>query len=79
VIVADPWQGKGLGPKLIQRVIEIAKENGVRTLSGDVLAENHPMLGLVKKMGFNVLRPDEGTCQVELDLASWTAADYEED
>ncbi len=78
VIVADPWQGKGLGPKLMERVIEIAKGNGVRTLSGDVLAENHPMLGLVKKMGFNVLRPDEGTCQVELDLASWTAAGHED-
>ncbi len=75
VIVADPWQGKGLGPKLIEKVIEIAKENGVRTLLGDVLAENHPMLGLVKKMGFNVLRPDEGTCEVELDLAPGTRAD----
>ena len=29
VIVADPWQGKGLGQKLIERVIEIARENGV--------------------------------------------------
>ena len=78
VIVGDPWQGKGLGPKLIEQVIEIAKENGVRTLSGDVLAENHPMLGLVKKMGFNVFTPEEGTCQVELDLASWTGT-YHED
>ena len=77
VIVADPWQGKGLGPKLIERVIEIAKENGVRTLSGEVLAENHPMLGLVKKIGFRVLTPEEGSCRVELDPASWTGADYE--
>ncbi len=51
VIVADPWQGKGLGQKLIERVIEIAKENGVRTLSGEVLAENRPMLDLAKKDG----------------------------
>jgi acetyltransferase len=74
VIVADPWQGERLGLKLIERVIQIAKENGVRTLSGDVLAENRPMLGLVKKMGFNFLRPEEGTCRVELDLASRTGA-----
>jgi acetyltransferase len=78
VIVADPWQGKGLGPKLIERVIEIAKDNGVRTLSGEVLAENHPMLGMVKKMGFTLLKPDEGTCRVELDPVSWTGADYED-
>ncbi len=78
VIVADPWQGEGLGPKLIERTIEIAKENGVRTLSGEVLAQNRPMLGLVKKMGFTILEPDEGTCRVELDPASWTGADYED-
>jgi ribosomal protein S18 acetylase RimI-like enzyme len=58
--------------KLVEQVIEIAKENGVRTLSGDVLAENRRMLGLVKKMGFNLLRPEMGTCRVELDLASRT-------
>jgi acetyltransferase len=72
VIVADRWQGAGLGMKLVEQVIEIAKENGVRTLSGDVLAENRRMLGLVKKMGFNLLRPEMGTCRVELDLASRT-------
>ncbi|MHC1729064.1 MAG: GNAT family N-acetyltransferase [Syntrophobacteraceae bacterium] len=78
VIVADPWQGKGLGPKLIERVIEIAKENEVRTLSGEVLTQNQPMLGLVKKMGFKLLTPEEGTCRVELDVTSWAAAEYED-
>ena len=70
VIIADPWQGKGLGEKLIERVIEIARENGVRTLSGDVLPENERMLSLVKKLGFKLLRLEEGTCKVELDLSS---------
>ena len=32
VIVADPWHGKGLGEKLISRVIEIARDNGVKSL-----------------------------------------------
>lgn len=76
VIVADPWQGKGLGEKLIERVIEIARENGVQTLVGDVLPENEKMLSLVKKIGFKLLRLEEGTCKVELDLASWPPADY---
>ena len=72
VIVADRWQRAGLGMKLIEQVIEIAKENGVGTLFGEVLAENRPMLGLVKKMGFNILSPDMGTCRVELDPTSRT-------
>ena len=78
VIVADPWQGEGLGPKLIERTIEIAKENGVGTLYGEVLALNRPMLDISKKIGFNILTCEEGTCRIELDLASWAGADYED-
>jgi acetyltransferase len=78
VLVADPWQGEGLGPKLIERTIEIAKENGVGTLYGEVLALNRPMLDISKKMGFNILSPEDGTCRIELDLASWTQVDYED-
>ena len=68
VIVADPWHGKGLGEKLISRVIEIARDNGVKSLWGEVLAGNEPMLGLVKKMGFTLHPPDEGVRRVEMVL-----------
>ena len=68
VIVADPWQGKGLGEKLIYRVIEIARDNGVKFLWGEVLAANLPMLGLVKKMGFILHPPEEGVRRVEMTL-----------
>jgi len=68
VIVADHWHGKGLGEKLISRVIEIARDNGVKSLWGEVLAENVPMLGLMRKMGF-ILKPlEEGVRRVEMDL-----------
>ena len=60
VIVADPWQGKGLGEKLIERVIEIARDNGVKMLYGEVLATNLPMLGLMKKTGFSIKAFDDG-------------------
>ncbi len=68
VIVADPWQGKGLGEKLFSRVIEIARDYGVKSLWGEVLAENVPMLGLVKKMGFTLQAPEEGVRRVEMNL-----------
>jgi acetyltransferase len=68
VIVADPWHGKGLGEKLISRVIEIAREYGVKSLWGEVLAENVPMLGLVKKMGFTLQSPEEGVRRVGMNL-----------
>ena len=68
VIVADPWHGKGLGEKLISRVIEIARDNGVKSLWGEVLAGNVPMLGLVKKTGFTLHPPEEGVRRVEMVL-----------
>ena len=54
VIIADPWQGKGLGPKLVERITEIAREQGVKFLTGDVLAQNQPMLEMVKRLGFSL-------------------------
>jgi acetyltransferase len=69
VIVADPYQGKGLGPKLIDRLIEICRENGVKLLHGEVLSDNDPMLDLVRKMGFTLNKDvGEGTVKVELEL-----------
>jgi acetyltransferase len=69
VIVADPWQGKGLGEKLIERVIEIARDNEVKVLWGEVLAANLPMLSLVKKLGFTIRDAQEGVRHVEMTLA----------
>ncbi len=69
VLVADPWQGLGLGQKLIERVIEVARETGVKHLWGEVLAENQPMLEMVKKLGFTIKRdPDSNTRRVSLEL-----------
>lgn len=70
VIVADPWQGKGLGEKLIEQVIEIARDNGVKMLWGDVLATNLPMLSLVKKIGFIVKEAEEGVRRVNMPLVA---------
>lgn len=70
VIVADPWQNKGLGEKLIEEVIKIAKDCGVKKLWGEILAANEPMLKLVRKLGFTILEAEEGLRRVELDLTA---------
>ncbi len=67
LIVADHWHGKGLGSKLLERLMDIARELGVKRLWGEVLSDNHPMLDLVRKFGF-VLKADReaGTVHVEM-------------
>jgi acetyltransferase len=69
VIVADPWQGKGLGPKLVEGVIDIAREQGVKVLWGEVLAQNQPMIEMVRRLGFTLKKDAEGqTVRAEMKL-----------
>jgi acetyltransferase len=60
VLVADAWQGKGLGARLITHVAQIARAAGFRRIEGYVLQENRIMLRLARRMGFKVRRdPDD--------------------
>jgi acetyltransferase len=54
VAVGDSWQGKGIGAALMESLVSIAKERGVESIRGDVLAENNHMLALARKLGFAV-------------------------
>lgn len=60
----------GLGRNLLLRLIDIARDRGIRRLHGDVLAENAPMLGLSRACGFSIrtVADDPGCRRVELSL-----------
>jgi len=58
--VADAWQGCGLGRLLLERVIDAARRNDVRRLTGDVLAANARMLALARRFGFRIEPHPEG-------------------
>jgi acetyltransferase len=67
-IVADPWQGLGLGTKMVDYMIEICKDRGLERIYGIMLPDNHRAIKLMKKMGFQVEYLDEGTVKATLDL-----------
>jgi len=52
VIVADDWQGKGIGAALLEKCLFIAGNCGLESVHGAVLSENTQMLALGKKLGF---------------------------
>ena len=54
IVVADDWQGQGLGRELLTRLVDTAAARGVKWIGGDVLAINWPMLALAKALGFSV-------------------------
>jgi acetyltransferase len=70
--VADAWQHRGLGRALMERLMDAARERGFRRLTGEVLADNGKMLGLMERLGFAVRRdPDDpGIRRVERALVS---------
>jgi acetyltransferase len=69
VLVADPWQGKGIGAELLKKCLNLAGEKWIERISGLVLAENTQMLSLGKKLGFEHHRiPQSGTFELRIDL-----------
>lgn len=58
LVVADGWQGHGLGSELMRAIIEHARGRGLLWMRGDVLFENPKMLRLARRLGFTV-RPHE--------------------
>jgi len=69
VLVGDAWQGKGVGAELLKNSLRIARERGIETIWGLVLAENIQMLALARKMGFEIRHvPDSNTFDLRIDL-----------
>lgn len=56
VVVADAWQGAGLGERLVSLLIEQAWLAGIRGLSGVTRLQNAPMQRLASKLGFSFSR-----------------------
>ncbi|MFC4111191.1 GNAT family N-acetyltransferase [Nonomuraea zeae] len=50
VVVADQWQGFGLGPRLIDTLLLRAAVRGAKTVGMDVLGENRRVLRLIRRI-----------------------------
>jgi acetyltransferase len=54
LVLADAWQGQGLGRRLLETLLEHAASAGIREAVGVVLATNVAMLRLARSLGFAV-------------------------
>lgn len=68
IIIADCWQGLGLGTKLLDYVLDICKEKKVETLHAFIMADNHQSIKLFKTMGFKIKPEDMSIIKATLDL-----------
>lgn len=71
VVVADAWQGRGVGTCLLLNLRRLATEAGIRHVEASVLPDNRRMLGLARELGFSLkaLKPaDYSTIELGKEL-----------
>jgi acetyltransferase len=52
ILVSDQYQKQGLGTELLRRLIQIARDQKLHRVSGELLRDNLAMQIIVKKLGF---------------------------
>ncbi len=67
-LVSDRYQGLGLGTKLVDYTLDIAKEKGVENLYAIMLPDNYRAISLTRKMGFDLEYLSDSTVKGTLDL-----------
>lgn len=59
VVVADEWQGQGLGEQLLRALLEHAGRAGVERVGGVTRIGNIRMRALARKLGFGIVRDED--------------------
>jgi acetyl coenzyme A synthetase (ADP forming)-like protein len=69
-VIEDPYQGKGIGTKLMEWLANVARDNGITTFEASVLAENEEMMTVFRDYGFHIISHlEEGEYQVSFPIA----------
>ena len=56
IVLADAWQGKGIGNRLLHHALVCAASYGIEEVWGPVISTNAGMLRLGEKLGFHIER-----------------------
>ena len=69
LLVNDRFQRQGLGTVLLERLLDVGREEGLHRITAEILPENRAMQRLSKKFGFRLRRDlEEGVVKADLDL-----------
>ena len=68
IVVADEWQRRGLGSRLLALLVDRASSRGLKRMRGDILAINAPMTAFAKAHGFTVTRSPHDLTELHAEL-----------
>ena len=54
LVIADDFNGKGLGSRMMLSIMDVARDKGLSEIDGLVLANNPGMLKLMKSLGYTI-------------------------
>ena len=68
VVVADEWQGRGVGTQLMRELVARAAASGIPKLTATTLHENAGARALLRRVGFRTASIGGGNVELELEL-----------
>jgi acetyltransferase len=69
IVLADAWQGRGIGKRLLERLAAVARSRGLKEIYGDVLSTNRPMLEMCRRLGYRLGRGADDPTLTRVTLA----------
>jgi CRP-like cAMP-binding protein len=67
-IIADPYQGRGIGNFLMDAITVAARVGGVQRFTARCLAENHPMRAILERFGVEWERDEPGVVTTDFEV-----------
>jgi GNAT superfamily N-acetyltransferase len=67
IVVADDWQGRGVGTALLAHLVELARNRGYRTMYATSAAGNDPVTALLRRHHFRAINVSGG----EIEWSAW--------
>jgi acetyltransferase len=68
VLVSDLYQGLGLGKEMLLRVIDVARQEKLRSLEAIITSDNEIMVRMFQRLGFTITPAEENMVRAELTL-----------
>jgi acetyltransferase len=64
MLVADSFQGKGIGEQLVSRALDVARGEHLRRVTATLTADNAPMRHVFEKLGFTLETTPDNKLQI---------------
>ena len=74
IVVVDDWQGRGVGSRLLDALVERAREEGIRRFQAPVLAYNADAIHLLERLGQTTRKQQGREVELTIDLPDAQAA-----